>query len=77
MGYTPLHAPINKHTMSSVTRGRRGFGLPAEPADCQLHCQPMGHRFYATLAKLVRDGTPCSTGLDDRVCIGGSCLVSN
>lgn len=46
-----------------------------EPADCQLHCQPMGHRFYATLAKLVRDGTPCSTGLDDRVCIGGSCLA--
>ncbi|XP_065294641.1 ADAMTS-like protein 4 [Dermacentor albipictus] len=46
-----------------------------EPADCQLHCQPMGHRFYATLAKVVRDGTPCSAGLEDRVCIGGSCLA--
>lgn len=45
------------------------------PADCQLHCQPVGHRFYATLAKLVRDGTPCSTDLDDRVCITGSCLT--
>lgn len=45
-----------------------------EAAECQLHCQPKGHRFYATLAKLVRDGTPCSTGLDDRVCVAGTCL---
>ncbi|KAL1422404.1 hypothetical protein MTO96_022274 [Rhipicephalus appendiculatus] len=27
-----------------------------------------------TLAKVIRDGTPCSSGLDDRVCIAGSCL---
>lgn len=45
-----------------------------EPVDCQLHCQPMGHRVFSTLAKLIRDGTPCSTGLDDRVCVAGSCL---
>ncbi|KAH7963077.1 hypothetical protein HPB52_019506 [Rhipicephalus sanguineus] len=34
----------------------------------------MGHHVSKTLAKLVRDGTPCSSGLDDRVCIAGSCL---
>ncbi|CAN8029551.1 unnamed protein product, partial [Ixodes persulcatus] len=46
-----------------------------EPEDCQLQCRPEGRGFKATLAKVVRDATPCSAGLDEGVCIGGTCKI--
>ncbi|XP_067169571.1 ADAMTS-like protein 4, partial [Apteryx mantelli] len=37
---------------------------------CELHCRPVGYRFYVRHAEAARDGTPCGAG----VCVGGRCL---